>query len=119
MAGKDDTTKSGGGEPPSEPPEIVKGSVITVNFKEGRIVGKVQYEAEGGIPKFLRDMARFSKSSNVKSVIVLTINDEDHVDWVHIADTEHHLALAALCLDDIKEDLKAVIFSDEDEELEE
>ena len=42
MAGKDDTTKSGGGEPPSEPPEIVKGSVITVNFKEGRIVGKVQ-----------------------------------------------------------------------------
>jgi hypothetical protein len=101
--------------PPEEaPPEKV--SVITVNFKDGKIVNKVQFEGEGGIPKFLRDMAKFSKQTDVKSVIVMTINEENHVDWVHIADSEYHLALAALCLDDIREDLKNVIFKDAEEE---
>jgi hypothetical protein len=61
-------------------------------------------------------MAKFAKKTNVKSVIVLTIDDEEHVDWVHVADSEHHLALAALCLDDIKEDLKSHIFRDMEEE---
>jgi hypothetical protein len=100
---------------PPLPPED-KTSVITVNFMDGAIVSKVQFESEGGIPKFLRDMAKFAKQNNVKSVVVMTINDQEHVDWVHIADTEHHLALAALCLDDIKDDLKAVIFKEYDDE---
>jgi hypothetical protein len=100
--------------PPEQPENKV--SVITVNFKDGAIVNKVQFEGEGGIPQFMRDMARFAKQNKVKSVVVMTINDEDHVDWVHIADSEHHLALAALCLDDIKEDLKSVIFNVEEEE---
>lgn len=102
-------------EIPSPPPEE-KVQVITVNFKEGAIIDKVQFDGEGGIPKFLRDMAKFSKNTKVKSVVVLTINEEEHVDWVHIAENEHHLALAALCLDDIKEDLKAKIFRDDEEE---
>jgi hypothetical protein len=115
MAHKDDDKPPENGSPPPEEEEKV--SVITVNFKDGAIVNKVQFEGEGGIPKFLRDMAKFAKQNDVKSVIVMTINKEDHVDWVHIADSEHHLALAALCLDDIKEDLKTVIFGTEDEEI--
>jgi hypothetical protein len=102
-------------EIPAPPPEE-KVQVITVNFKEGAIIDKVQFDGEGGIPKFLRDMAKFAKNTKVKSVVVLTINEEEHVDWVHIAENEHHLALAALCLDDIKEDLKAKIFRDDEEE---
>ena len=90
-----------------------KSAVITVNFKDGSIIDKVQFDGEGGIPKFLRDMAKFAKKNNVKSVVIMTINEEQHVDWVHIAENEHHLALAALCLDDIKEDLKAVIFKED------
>lgn len=101
-------------EPP--PPPADKGAVITVNFMDGAIVSKVQFESEGGIPKFLRDMAKFAKQNHVKSVVVMTINEQDHVDWVHIAENEHHLALAALCLDDIKDDLKTVIFKEDDEE---
>lgn len=93
-----------------------KGSVITVNFKEGTIVNKVQFESDGGIPKFLRDLAKFSKQNKVKSVIVMTIDEDNYVDWVHIADSEYHLALAALCLDDIRDDLKAVIFEDDEPE---
>jgi len=113
MSGSDDD------KPPidstGQPPPEEKMSVITVNFKDGAIVNKVQFEGEGGIPKFLRDMARFSKQNNVRSVVVMTINDENHVDWVHIADSEYHVALAALCLDDIKDDLKSVIFGSEEE----
>jgi hypothetical protein len=112
MTEKTETTPPNGADPPAEE----KVSVITVNFKDGAIVSKVQFDGEGGIPKFLRDMAKFAKHNNVKSVVVMTINDEQHVDWVHIADSEHHLALAALCLDDIKEDLKAVIFREAEEE---
>jgi hypothetical protein len=110
MADKEDE------KPPPPPPPVEKSSVITVNFMDGAIVSKVQFENEGGIPKFLRDMAKFAKNTQVKSVIVLTINDQEHVDWVHIAENEHHLALAALCLDDIKDDLKAVIFREDEEE---
>jgi hypothetical protein len=106
-----DETNITGGPEGAVPPEKV--SVITVNFKDGAIVNRVQFEGEGGIPKFLRDMAKFAKQSRVKSVVVMTINDQNHVDWVHVADSEHHLALAALCLDDIREDLKDVIFRDE------
>lgn len=95
-----------------------KVSVITVNFKEGAIVNKVQFAGEGGIPKFLRDMAKFARQDKVKSVIVMTINEENHVDWVHIADSEYHLALAALCLDDIRDDLKSFIFDDNEETTE-
>jgi hypothetical protein len=100
----------------AEQPETEeKTSVITVNFKEGEIVGRVQYDGDGGIPKFLREMAKFSRKNKVKSVVVMTIDDDEHVDWVHVADSEHHLALAALCLDDIKEDLKAHIFKSDEE----
>jgi hypothetical protein len=111
MSEKMDDKPPEGGEPADE-----KVSVITVNFKDGAIISKVQFDGEGGIPKFLRDMAKFAKQNNVKSVVVMTINDEEHVDWVHIADSEHHLALAALCLDDIKDDLKTVIFKETEEE---
>lgn len=103
-------------EIPPVPPPVEKTSVITVNFMDGAIVSKVVFEAEGGIPKFLRDMAKFAKQNHVKSLVVMTINEENHVDWVHVAENEHHLALAALCLDDIKDDLKAVIFREDDEE---
>jgi hypothetical protein len=117
MTDKDDE-KPTEAQPPPEPPAPAeeKVSVITVNFKDGHIVDKVQFDGEGGIPKFLRDMAKFAKNNHVKSVVVMTINEDEHVDWVHIADSEHHLALAALCLDDIKDDLKAVIFKESDDE---
>jgi hypothetical protein len=93
-----------------------KVSVITVNFKDGAIAGREHYEGEGGIPRLLRELARQAHKERVKSVIVLTINEDDHVDWVHVAENEHHLALAALCLDDLKDDLKNHIFSDMEEE---
>lgn len=104
-------------QPPSAPTDAgEKTSVITVNFKEGTIVNKVQFENEGGIPKFLRDLAKFSRQNKVKSVVVMTIDEDNYVDWVHIADSEYHLALAALCLDDIRDDLKTVIFDDAEPE---
>lgn len=102
--------------PPADETAAEKSAVITVNFKEGTIMNKVQFESEGGIPKFLRDLAKFSRQNKVKSVVVMTIDEDNYVDWVHIADSEYHLALAALCLDDIRDDLKTVIFDDAGDE---
>ncbi|MBW7911256.1 MAG: hypothetical protein H3C49_08305 [Alphaproteobacteria bacterium] len=93
-----------------------KVSVITVNFKDGDVIERAQHDAEGGIPKLLRELARKAQKDKVKSAIILTISEDDHVDWVHVADNEHHLALAALCLDDLKDDLKNHIFRDIEEE---
>ena len=90
--------------------------VITVNFNKGEIINKVQYDEDGGIPKVLRELAKFAKKENTKSIAVLTINDKNHVDWVFISDSELHMALAALCLDDLKADLKAKIFGPDEEE---
>lgn len=93
-----------------------KVSVITVNFKDGDVLGRTHHEGEGGIPKLLRELAKRAQKDKVTSAIILTITEDDHVDWVHVADNEHHLALAALCLDDLKEDLKNHIFRDMEEE---
>ena len=99
-----------------KPDDENKVSVITVNFKEGGIVKKGHFAEEGGIPKFLRDMAKYAKQNNVTSIVLLTINQENHVDWVHIAESDQHLALAALCMEDIKDELKTTIFSETEEE---
>ncbi|MDY0008964.1 MAG: hypothetical protein RBS08_04590 [Bdellovibrionales bacterium] len=101
-----------------------KVSVITVNFKDGDVIGRAHHEtadgaaqdSEDGIPRLLRQLARQAQKDKVKSVIVLTITEDDHVDWVHVAENEHHMALAALCLDDLKDDLKSHIFSSMEEE---
>jgi hypothetical protein len=92
-----------------------KSQVIQVNFTNGTIQNKIEYEDEGGIPKFFRNLAKFSKTEKVVSAVVLIITEDDHVDWVNVAQNPHHLALAALCLDDIKDDLKSKIFETEDD----
>lgn len=99
------------------PPILEKTEVVNVNFVNGTIVNKVAFDAETGIPKFLRELAKYAKKHKVTSAAVMMINDENHVDWMHVVDGEHHLALAALCLDDMKAELKNKLFG-EDEETE-
>lgn len=92
--------------------------VMNVDFVKGTLIDKVMFDLETGVPKFLREMAKFSRKNKVKSVLVMTINEDDHVDWMHIADNEKHLALAIIALDDMKDDLKAKLFNEETEETE-
>lgn len=92
-------------------------TIISVNFKEGVITDTIQYEAEGGIPKFFRELAKIARKTKVKSAIVMTIDENNKVDWIDVVDNDYHMSLAALCLEDIKKDLKTNIFgSDEEEE---
>jgi len=102
-------------ELPVPPIEPEKTELIQVNFKNGTIVDKIQFDEDGGIPKAFRELAKFAKKNKVKSTVVLTIDEANHVDWIHIADSEHHLALAALCMDDIREEIKDRIFGLEEE----
>lgn len=90
--------------------------VITVNFEKGEIVNKISFDEEGGIPKIFRELAKLAKKQDYKSFALMTIDSNNHVDWVFVGDSEHHMALAALCIDDLKDDIKAKIFGYPEEE---
>lgn len=102
--------------PSDEVSETEKASVIKVNFINGTITDKIEYENDGGVPKFFREMAKYARKHNIKSAMVMVITEDNHVDWMNISNNEHHMALAALCLDDMREDLKAKIFGTPDTE---
>jgi len=102
--------------PDEIPIEAETTTILKVNFMDGTITDKVQFENEGGLPKFFRELAKYAKKTNVKSAVVLTVDEDNSVDWIHISDNIQHLALAALYLDDIKEGLKRKIFDTEEDE---
>ena len=91
--------------------ENLQQEVIETDFKEKKI-SRVTISQDTKPAKFLRDMAKISKEEGVKSVMVLTINEENQVDWIFEGFDEHHACLAALVLDEIKDDLKTRIFDD-------
>lgn len=98
--------------------EAARVTVVKVNFVDGTITDQVQYENEGGIPKLFRELAKYAKKAKITSAVIMTIDEENSVEWMSVAGSEHHLALAALCLDDLKDDLKTKIFGEEEEEEE-
>lgn len=93
--------------------EQEKPEIIETDFKERRVVQRINLTPDAKPVQFLRDMAKLAKKDNIKSVLVLTISESNHVEWLFEVPTEHHLCLAALSLDDIKDELKQKIFQDE------
>lgn len=86
--------------------------VVEADFKERR-VRQITVSPDTKPSKFLRDAAKIAKDTGVKSVMVMTVTDDNHVDFMFELSSEHHMALMALTLDDAKEDLKRHIFKDE------
>jgi hypothetical protein len=98
---------------PSEEPSQETQQVAEVDFK-ARQVRNITVTPDSKPAKFLRDAATLAKKG-IKSVMVMTVSDEDHVDYKFELASEHHMALMALTLDDAKDDLKAYIFKEEGE----
>jgi hypothetical protein len=94
-----------------------KCTIKTVDFKTGTCKETLQVAHDTGIPQILRDMAQYAAKNGVEAVLVITI-EAGNVCY-HFGDirTEHHAALMALYLEDIREELKNKIFNEgEDEE---
>lgn len=60
----------------------------------------------------MRDYTALSKRADVRSVMIVTVDSTGHLDWVECYESEHHALLMAMALDDIKADIKAVVFNE-------
>lgn len=96
---------------------IDQNTVTEVDFKEKKKGHSYQVEADGGIPKFLRDMAKFAKSHNVKAAFVMTVDGNNHVDWMPFLADEHVNALMCLAMEDARNGLKAHIFEEDPDDV--
>lgn len=90
----------------------LQNEVIETDFKE-KTVKKITVTPDTKPSKFLRDLAKIAKDSNVKSVMVMMVTESNHVDHQFELSSEHHMALMALAMDDAREDLKNYIFNHE------
>lgn len=103
-------------ETETERPE--KQEVIETDFKE-KAVRKITITPDTAPAKFLRDCAKFAKENSVESVIVFMINENNHCDWISEIKDDWHAALVALTLEDVREEMKNLVFGDEEIEFEE
>ena len=99
-------------EPIAVEPSADTNQLVIVNFQNGNIIDKVHFDGDKGVPDFLRQLAKHAKKTKVTSVMVITVDETDTVDWVHMASNEHQMALVALCLEDARATLKEEIFRD-------
>jgi len=92
-------------------------TVTKVNFAEKKAEEKWNVEPEKGIPKFLKDCAKYAKDKKVTSVLVMMIDQDEDVDWVFHTDNDHHKALMCLTLEDVRGDIKADLFNETETDI--
>ena len=97
----------------SEEPSQETQQVAEVDFKS-RQVRNITVTPDSKPAKFLRECAKLAKTG-VKSAMVITVTEDNHVDFLFEIASEHHMALMALTLDDARDELKAYIFKEEGE----
>ena len=68
--------------------------------------------------QFLNTWKKFCKDTKVKTVMIVTIDESDYCTWGLLCDDDHHLALAALTLEDLREEIKQELFGEIDLEEE-
>jgi phage terminase large subunit-like protein len=77
----------------------------------GAVVKPVIFKDKDTV-KFLRDCAQLARKHDVRSVMVITVTGEDYVDWMHMAESDLHLALIGMTLEDARNDLKSELFKE-------
>lgn len=92
--------------------EEIRSEVVNADFKEKKIVHRMDVEPDSSVVAFLNTWKKFCKDEKVKSVFILTIDENNHITWGFQPDNEHHQALACLTLEDLREEIKASIFGE-------
>lgn len=101
-----------------EETEEVKGQAVIEADFAAKTVKKITISEDTKPAKFLRDCANWAKKNKVSSVMVLMVDENDHCDWITEISTDYHAALIALTLEDAKEDVKAILFQEDEIEVE-
>ena len=73
-----------------------------------RLVAKSRGE---GIAGLLRDLANYCEKNGVESAVIVMCSKDNDCDFTMQVTSEHHAALLALQLDDVREDLKNMAFN--------
>jgi hypothetical protein len=92
--------------------------VIEADFKE-KTVRKITVTPDTKPAKFLRDCAKYAKEAKATSVMVFLVTEDNHCDWIMEIQDDHHAALIALTLEDAREEVKAIVFGDEEYDVDE
>ena len=89
--------------------------VIDISTKKPARIEQV----EGSIDQYFNIWKERAKKTGVTSVFILTISEDNHVDWDLRTASENHALLAYASLDDLKREILDEIFPEIEVELEE
>ena len=94
----------------------IMSEVVETDFQERTVVKRIQIAPDARAIKFIKEQAKFAKETDVKSALVVTVAEDGFTNWNFVGNSEHHLALIALILDDVRDELKEEIFAVDEED---
>lgn len=81
-----------------------------LDIKTRKAITCLDTEPDTKPEKFLQTWKRFCKDTKVKSVMIITIDDNDYVTYGSLIEDDYHESIAILSLDDLKEEMREQFF---------
>lgn len=83
-----------------------------VDIKTRKKITDIPTDVDTKPTQFLNTWKKFCKDTHVSSIMIVTIDANDYVTWGFLADNDQHKALAALTLEDLREEIKEELFGE-------
>lgn len=83
-----------------------------IDIKTRKKLVSIPTEADTKPGQFMNTWKKFCKDTNVKTIMILTVDEKSYITWGFISDNDHHKALAALTLEDLREEIKDDLFGE-------
>ena len=83
-----------------------------IDIKTREKVVSIPTDADTKPGSFLTTWKKFCKDTKVKTVLIMTVDENAFVTWGFLSDNDHHKALAALTLEDLREEIKDDLFGE-------
>ena len=87
-----------------------------VDIKTRKRVTDISTSENAKPAQFLNTWKKFCKDTKVCSIMIVTVDENDFVTWGFLAEDDHHRALAALTLEDLREEIKDQLFGEDFDE---
>lgn len=81
-----------------------------IDIKTRKAITCIKTEPDTRPEKFLQNWKRFCKDTKVKSVMIITINEDDYINHGFVMESEFHEALAIMAIDDLKDEMRDNFF---------
>jgi len=90
-----------------------------IDIKTRKKITHLTTESDVKTSQFLTTWKKFCKDTRVESIMIVTIDENNFVTWGFMSDNDYHMALAALTLEDLREEIREELFGDDLDEDEE